>query len=51
MIVNDDNCIIYNFTLSNQDGIGCGADAVIQSTHKTLTSLSQTAMLHVNKGS
>lgn len=30
-----------------QDAIACGADVAIQSTHKTLTSLSQTAMMHV----
>jgi len=32
-----------------QDGLACGADVVVQSTHKTLTSLSQTGMLHVSK--
>ena len=31
-----------------QDAMACGVDVSIQSTHKTLTSLSQTAMLHVN---
>jgi len=34
-----------------QDAIECGADIVVQSTHKTLTSLSQTAMLHVGPSS
>lgn len=29
-------------------GIECGADAVVQSTHKTLGSLTQTSMLHAN---
>ena len=32
-----------------QDGLACGADVVVQSTHKTLTSLSQTGMLHMSK--
>lgn len=31
--------------------LNCGADIVIQSLHKTLPSLTQTAMLHVNKES
>ena len=30
------------------DALRCGADVVVQSTHKTLTSLSQTAMMHLN---
>ena len=30
-----------------EDAISCGADVVVQSTHKTLTSLSQTGMLHL----
>ena len=29
------------------DALSCGADVVVQSSHKTLTSLSQTAMLHL----
>lgn len=29
------------------DGLSCGADIVVQSTHKTLPALSQCAMLHV----
>ncbi len=32
------------------DGMSCGADITIQSTHKTLTSLSQTAMMHLSPG-
>mmetsp|Transcript_21668 Transcript_21668/g.31085 ORF Transcript_21668/g.31085 Transcript_21668/m.31085 type:complete len:413 (-) Transcript_21668:246-1484(-) len=32
------------------DALTCGADIVVQSTHKTLTSLSQTAMMHVGHG-
>lgn len=32
-----------------KSAIRCGADVVIQSTHKTLPSLTQTALLHVNK--
>lgn len=34
-----------------QDAIECGADIVVQSTHKTLTSLSQTAMMHIGPSS
>lgn len=33
-----------------KSAIGCGADFVIQSLHKTLPSLTQTAVLHFNKG-
>ena len=33
-----------------EDAMSCGADVSIQSTHKTLTSLSQTAMLHISDG-
>ena len=29
------------------DALGCGADVVVQSTHKTLTALSQAAMMHL----
>ncbi|MGN0158866.1 MAG: aminotransferase class I/II-fold pyridoxal phosphate-dependent enzyme [Brotaphodocola sp.] len=36
-----------NFPVS---ALRCGADIVIQSLHKTLPSLTQTAILHVNKG-
>ena len=32
-----------------KSAIRCGADVVIQSTHKTLPALTQTALLHVNK--
>ena len=32
-----------------KSAIRCGADIVIQSTHKTLPALTQTALLHVNK--
>jgi len=32
-----------------KDAISCGADISIQSSHKTLTSLSQTGMMHINK--
>ena len=32
-----------------QDAMACGADVSIQSSHKTLTALSQTAMLHVGR--
>lgn len=31
------------------NALQCGADIVIQSSHKTLTSLSQTAMMHLNR--
>ena len=31
------------------DAMACGADVSVQSTHKTLSSLSQTAMLHINE--
>lgn len=34
---------------SMQDAMNCGADISVQSSHKTLTSLSQTGMMHVNK--
>lgn len=34
-----------------QDAIACGADIVVQSTHKTLSSLSQTAMMHLGPNS
>eukprot|EP00600_Ochromonadales_sp_CCMP1393_P002492 CAMPEP_0174978872 /NCGR_PEP_ID=MMETSP0004_2-20121128/14454_1 /TAXON_ID=420556 /ORGANISM="Ochromonas sp., Strain CCMP1393" /LENGTH=89 /DNA_ID=CAMNT_0016230311 /DNA_START=86 /DNA_END=352 /DNA_ORIENTATION=+ len=37
----DDNTVF-------EDALSCGADIVIQSTHKTLTSFSQTAMMHLN---
>ena len=30
--------------------MSCGADIVVQSTHKTLTSLSQTGMMHFGRG-
>lgn len=30
--------------------LDCGADIVIQSAHKTLNSLSQTAFMHLNRG-
>lgn len=30
------------------NGLSCGADIVVQSSHKTLSSLSQTAMLHLH---
>jgi len=30
------------------DALGCGADVVVQSTHKTLTALSQAAMMHLS---
>ncbi len=33
-----------------EGAVACGADLVIQSTHKTLPSLTQTALLHVGKG-
>ena len=32
-------------------GLACGADAVVQSTHKTLGSFTQTSMLHCNNNS
>lgn len=32
-----------------KSAIRCGADVVIQSTHKTLPALTQTALIHVNK--
>jgi lysine decarboxylase len=32
------------------DAMSCGADISVQSTHKTLTSLSQTAMMHLGHG-
>lgn len=32
------------------DALSCGADFVVQSSHKTLTALSQGAMLHLGKG-
>ena len=32
-----------------EDALCCGADVVVQSSHKTLSSLSQTAMLHLNR--
>lgn len=31
-----------------QGALQCGADIVVQSTHKVLTSMTQTAMLHVH---
>lgn len=34
---------------SLKDGLSCGADIVIQSSHKTLGALSQCAMMHLNK--
>ena len=30
--------------------LACGADIAVQSTHKTLTALSQASMLHLSKG-
>lgn len=33
-----------------ESAVACGADLVIQSTHKTLPSLTQTALLHVGRG-
>lgn len=33
-----------------QSAVTCGADAVIQSIHKTLPAFTQTALLHLNKG-
>jgi len=33
-----------------EDAMQCGADVVIQSTHKTSTSLSQTGMMHIREG-
>ncbi len=33
-----------------EGAVACGADLVIQSTHKTLPSLTQTALLHVGRG-
>lgn len=32
------------------DGLSCGADIVVQSTHKTLLAMSQCAMMHLNEG-
>ena len=32
------------------DALSCGADIVVQSSHKTLGSLSQSAMLHLGGG-
>ena len=32
-----------------KSAVRCGADVVVQSTHKTLPALTQTALLHVNK--
>ncbi|MCR5635741.1 MAG: aminotransferase class I/II-fold pyridoxal phosphate-dependent enzyme [Clostridiales bacterium] len=33
-----------------KDGVSCGADVVVQSLHKTLPSLTQTAVLHIKSG-
>ena len=34
---------------SFEDALSCGADVVVQSSHKTLSSLSQTAMMHLGR--
>ena len=31
-----------------EDGVACGADVVIQSLHKTMPALTQTALIHIN---
>ena len=33
-----------------EDALACGADVVVQSSHKTLTALSQCAMMHISHG-
>ena len=33
-----------------EDSLSCSADVVVQSAHKTLNSLTQTALLHVHNG-
>lgn len=31
-----------------EDAVACGADVVIQSLHKTMPALTQTALIHIN---
>jgi len=42
--------MIFFSSDEHQDAMSLGADVSVQSTHKTLSSLSQTGMLHIRKG-
>ena len=51
MIVDDAHGAHFNFSESfPQSAVKCGADIVINSVHKTLPSLTQTAIMHINYG-
>ncbi len=60
LIVDEAHGAHFSFSLKNKDlsqssffpisALDCGADIVIQSLHKTLSSLTQTAVLHAKKG-
>ena len=39
--------MLINFSPTPTDALACGADIVVQSSHKTLTALSQAAMMHL----
>ena len=51
MIVDEAHGAHFNFSESfPQSAVKCGADIVINSVHKTLPSLTQTALIHINYG-
>lgn len=52
LIIDEAHGAHFNFHhLLPESATNCGADFVVQSTHKTLTALSQAAMLHVRRES
>ncbi len=50
LIVDEAHGAHFPFSPSLQPALLCGADLVVQSLHKTLPSLTQTAVLHVREG-
>ena len=51
LIVDEAHGAHFNFSESfPQSAVKCGADIVINSVHKTLPSLTQTAIMHINYG-
>ncbi len=51
LIVDEAHGAHFNFSESfPQSAVKCGADIVINSVHKTLPSLTQTALIHINYG-
>lgn len=50
LLVDEAHGAHFHFSAKVKSALECGADVVIQSLHKTLPSLTQTAVLHVKKG-